>query len=253
LAHPHPKTVELSLLSRRELLLASAAAGAATLLPRRSEASIVSYDWVCNPGYGLLGNPATPMRFGYLTDFNGLGLSAPLAQDLTVYPAYPAAPTYPRLNLHVSTGAPAGSRKVANVVGVISGVAWAGGALGAWSFSVFMSQSNAMALKAKQGVFKTTGISALGFWLADFDAATKQTFEQLYPYSPVLPVGVLGGSGGSSLSVSTTPVALIDGIDVGFYNVTFAVTPVANSITQFMIANTSSMKTTATWGITIGR
>src|SRR5947199_227945 len=79
-------------------------------------------------------------RIGYLTDFNGLGLTTALAKDLTISCPYNKTPTYTPLG-GITNGR-------VSVTAVLEEVSWGGAAGDAFSFSCYMSQQNAMLLRA---------------------------------------------------------------------------------------------------------
>ena len=117
----------------------------------------MSYSFPCNLQSIFTPNPSQPQRVGYLTDFNGLGLSAALAKDLTVYCPYnnPTAPAYTPIGVPVSG-------KV-NVVAVLENFSWNGGTSDPLSFNCCISRQNFNLLwTLQQMTLKTTSISTLG-------------------------------------------------------------------------------------------
>jgi len=155
------------------------------------------YSVTCNWKNSFMTNP--PLQcLGYLTDFNGLGLSAALAKDLTVYcPAM--TPIYTPIGVPVNN-------KV-NVTAVLESFAWSGNKMDPLSFNCFMSTQNANQLRTLQQMgLKNTNISALGWWVANYDPQRQQWFEMDYPTSPEKPGGHLLVQGSTiDLMIGSTP------------------------------------------------
>jgi hypothetical protein len=232
-------------LHRRDLLIAGLAAGAATLLPRIAHAA---NSFPCDWKSGFVMDPNKKGRVGYLTSFNGLGLAAALATDLTVYAPYSAAkpPAY-------AAAVPANGKL--NVVGVVENVSWGGGVGDPWSFSVYMSRENALLLKSlKQMTLKTTAIRSLGFWIANYDTATKVWYEQAYPKAPSNLVAQLNATSKTDvkLHVADEGVKVASGIDVLVYNVYFEIVPAANQLATFQIATSPTATSVKSWGLVVG-
>jgi hypothetical protein len=225
--------------TRRQVLVAGAAAGAALLLPRAAHAA---HNFPCDLKSGFVMDPTKKQAFGYVTEFSGLGLSAALARDLTVHSAWSnsAPPTY---------AAAAGSQL--KVVGVLENFSWAGGVGDPISFSWYMSQENAQTLKTLQKAsLKTLSISALGFWLASYDQDTKVWFEQAYPVSPPRLTAQVNAPTPKDirLHVADTAVKVPPNVDV--YQVTLEVVPTANH--RLSVAPSPKAKVAKNWGLVVG-
>jgi len=208
----------------------------------------MAHSFPCDWKSGFVMDPTKKQRFGYLTAFNGLGLAAALATDISVFCPYnnATAPAY--------TPVAIANNKV-SVVGVVENVNWNGGVGDAFSFSVYMSSENAMLLKTlQQMTLKTTSISALGFWIADFDEEVKAWFEQAHPLAPLSLTCQLNAPTPKDirLHVADEPVKVAAGIDVNVYNVYFEVVPAANQTATFNLATSSTKKVAKNWGLVVG-
>src|SRR5271170_744444 len=93
---------------------------------------------ICNLQSAFSSAPPAKQPVGYITDFAGLGLTAPLANDLTVFTPLPATGPYVPLSV---------TQNQANVVGVIEKVGWGGGQNDPLMASCYMSEKNAALLK----------------------------------------------------------------------------------------------------------
>jgi hypothetical protein len=134
----------------------------------------VSFDFDCDMGYGFLPDPNEHKRVGYVTAFAGLGMAEALRADLNV--------TSPL------------TRVATPVVGVIAKFDWAGGIGDPLKIDMYLSQENAVQLKAlQQKVLTTTKVTALDYIIINYDQETKQWFTQAAPQDPPLPGIVPGG------------------------------------------------------------
>jgi hypothetical protein len=169
---------------------------------------------------GLVTDATSKQRVAYLTDFNGLGLGAPLAQDLTV--SVPFSKTaYPPLAIKGNN---------AKVVGIITQVSWAGGLTDALSFSVYVSPPNAKMLNAaRQSTLQSTKVDTLGFWIGNYDQETKAWYGEFYPKSPQYLSGQLNrvSASGIRLGVANSPVNIGPGRNIPVYQVYFEIIPAA--------------------------
>jgi hypothetical protein len=96
----------------------------------------VAYNYACDLAYGFIQNPNEHQRVGYITEFEGLGLSQALKADLTV--------TNPQTAANVA------------VVGVMQEFVWSGGATDPLQFQLYVSQENAVQLNVLQKSVLTT-------------------------------------------------------------------------------------------------
>lgn len=208
----------------------------------------MAHSFPCDWKSGFVMDPTKKQRFGYLTSFNGLGLAAALATDISVFCPYNNATAPAYTPVAIANG------KV-NVVGVVENINWNGGVGDAWSFSIYMSSENAMLLKTlQQMTLKTTSISALGFWAGDFDEEVKAWFEQVHPLAPLSLTCQLNAPTPKDirLHVADEPVKVAAGIDVNVYNVYFEVVPAANQTATFNLATSSTKKVAKNWGLVVG-
>ena len=87
------------------------------------------FDFPCNWKSGLVVDPNN-QRFGYLTDFNGLGLTSALVKDLVVYFPYQTSnPSYSGLRLT--------SPNSVAVTAILESVSWNGGVADPFIFSCY--------------------------------------------------------------------------------------------------------------------
>jgi hypothetical protein len=203
----------------------------------------MSYSFTCNWNNAFMTNPPRQC-FGYLTDFNGLGLSAALAKDLTVYSPYNNAMTL----AYTPIGVPVNNK--VNVTAVLENFSWNGGTGDPLSFNCYMSIQNANQLRMLQETtLKTTSIS-LGWWIANYDVERQQWFEMVYPKAPEKPSGQLIAQGSNiSLKIADQPVQDAQGINV--YNVSFEIIPPANQTVAILLATSSTAKVIRNWGFVV--
>jgi len=209
---------------------------------------MAGHNFPCDWKAGFVMDPTKKQRVGYLISFNGLGLSAALAADLTVFTPYnnATAPAYSKLTI---------TNNQVSVVGIVENISWGGGVGDAFSFSVYMSSENAMLLKTLQQLtLKTTSISSLGWWVGDYDEETKCWFEQAYPLAPLEVTCMLNAPSPKDirLHVADDPVKVAPGIDVNVYNCYFECIPAANQTATFNIATSSTKKVAKNWGLVVG-
>jgi hypothetical protein len=224
----------LSLLpTRRQVLIAGAAAGAALLLPRAARAA---HSFPCDWKSGFVMDPTHKQTFGYLTEFSGLGAS--LGRDLNVHSGWdnPTPPTY---------AAVAGNQLKA--VGVIENFSWNGGVGDPISFSTYMSSENANQLKHPSP--KNLAISALGFWIAAYDDESKKWYEKAFPSAPPKLACQINAPTPKDirLHVADTPAKVGE---VSVFQVTFEIVPAANH--TLSVATSPRVKGTESWGLVVG-
>jgi hypothetical protein len=211
----------------------------------------MSYSFACNWQAGVIMDPANKHRVGYLTEFNVNGLPTPLAKDLSVRCPYTdlLAPAYQGLGLRLSS--PDNQEPlVGSVVAALQTVSWGGGVGDVFSFSCYMSHQNAQQLKILQTQFlKTTNIYAIGWWITNFDPASKTWFEELYPKSPAHLSGKINVVGKNvRLQVSLSPVKVSPNADVYVYSVSFELAPSPDIPAIIHVASSSSQHVERPWG-----
>lgn len=206
------------------------------------------HNFPCSWKEAFIMDPNKKQRVGYITDFNGIGLSAALAKDLTVFSPYnnATAPAYTPLGI---------TNNQVTVTAILNNVSWGGGVGDAFSFSCYMSSENANLLKAqKQLTLKTTSISSLGWWVGNFDEETKVWYEEHYPLAPMKITAELNAVSKTDirLHVADEPIKVAPNIDVNVYNVYFEAIPAANQTATFNIASSSTKKVAKNWGLVVG-
>jgi hypothetical protein len=197
---------------------------------------------------GFVMDPQKKQRFGYLTAFNGIGLAAALASDLTVFTPYnsASAPAY--------TGVKPANGQV-SVVGVIENISWQGGVGDAISVSAYISSENANLIKAlKSMTLKTTSVTSIGFWVSNFDEEVKAWFEEFYPKAPALFTGQINAVSKTDvrLHVADEPVKVAPNIEVNVYNVYMELVPAANQTATFSVATSPTKVVVKNWGLVVG-
>lgn len=209
----------------------------------------------CDWKAGFVIDPVKKSRFGYLTDFAGIGLANPLTPDITVYCAYnnTTAPGYGGLTL--TAGSTAGAAPTAKVVGIVENISWDGSVGGPFSFSVYMSSENANQLKAlKQMTLKTTSITQIGWYVGNYDEVSKVWFDEHYPKAPVKPTGQINAVNKSDvrLHIADEGVRFSPNIDALVYNVYFEMVCAANQLASFLVATSPTKNMIMPWGFVIG-
>lgn len=205
----------------------------------------MSYSFACD-SHGAFTMDPLHNTIGYLTDFNGLGLSAALAKDLTVYSPYSNAmpPAYPPIGVPVNNQV--------TVTAVLQEFSWNGGVSDPLQFSCYVSQENAYQFRSLiQKTLTTSSISALGWWIAGYDQQTKQWFEQVYPKAPEKLSGQLekSSSGNAQLQVSNVATQVAPNSNV--YQVSFAIVPTANQQSAISIASSPTTPLVKAWGLVV--
>ncbi len=209
----------------------------------------MSYSFACNWQAAILNDQVKPHRVGYLTEFNGIGLQAPLVKDLEVQ--FPhnnvTAPAYRGLGF---TSPVAPGPLVGSIVAALQNVAWGGGVSDAFSFSCYMSQENAVQLKTLQEqTLPTTKIYTIGWWVTNFDPESKVWFEELYPKSPANPSGKITGVGNNiHFQVSLQGVQAAPKVGNYLYSVSFEVAPSSSIPAIIHVASSASQQFERSWG-----
>ncbi len=194
----------------------------------------------CNLQSAFSSAPPAKQPVGYITDFAGLGLVAPLANDLAVFTPLPATGAYGPLKV---------TQNQANVVGVIENLEWGGHQNDVLVASCYMSQKNALLLK--QSTLVNRSILALGFCVVSFDQVKQAWYEQFYPQEPVRISCVLNETNGQpSLTVAEALTTLSPGISLS--SVIFEVAPAAMYGADFLVATSAIDKIISPWGTTVG-
>ena len=220
----------------------------------------VPFVFECSKESGFVTDPNEHKRFGYILALNGFGLAGPLDADLTVNVPFNtgAKPTYSTMATAFTAGDGLGQDTVkpmasAQVVGVFEKFEWNGGVGDPLQLDFFVSQENAMQIKALQQLaLKTTMITALDWWIADYDQEVKTWFEQSNPIGGPIK-GIITGKENPELNVDLNPVVVKDGIDVNVYKISLKVAPGANLQYTLHFANSDKKKTVKSWGLKVGK
>jgi hypothetical protein len=208
----------------------------------------IPFTFECSREAGFVPDPNEHKRFGYVTELKAFATVFP--KDLKVnVPLNPAAgPAFTGLKYTAAKpgGPPIG---VADVVGVIERFEWNGGAGNPLELEFYVSQENAMQIKAAQQLaLQTVKIEALAWWIGDFDQVDRVWFEQAFPMSGPI-TGIAAGKEHPEVDVDLNPVAAKDGIDVNVYKVTLGVAPAANMQYTLHFANSLQKKVVKSWGL----
>jgi hypothetical protein len=192
----------------------------------------VAFNFACDMAYGFIQDPNEHQRVGYVTAFAGLGLSQALNPDLTV------------------TNPQSGAKMA--VVGVMGQFEWTGGDADPLQISMYVSQENAAQLKMLQeSTLTSTKVNVLNYLIVNYDLEVKQWFTQAAPQQPPLS-GMVPGGKNLELNVNLTPVAVAEGIDVNFYQVSVQIAPAGNQAYVLTFANSATAPVAKAWGLVIG-
>lgn len=209
----------------------------------------MSYNYPCDWKSGFIMNPTKKQRVGYLVSFDGIGLTSPLAQDVSVFTPYNvdgAATNYTALTI--------ADDKV-SVVGIIESFSWDGGVGDPICISAYLSAENALLIKGLMKMtLKTTSVKKLGWWIANFDEETKAWFDESHPMTPAEITGQLNAQGKTDvrLAIADEPTKVASNIDVNVYNMYFEVVPAANQTCDLHFATASGKNFIKRWGLKVG-
>ena len=213
----------------------------------------VEYDYECDRTAGVLPDPNEHKRFGYITSLKGFGPSATveLKRDLACACAYSGAtPTYNDIAI---AGGDRSSLGRVQVVAVLEKFHWGGGVNHPLAFGIYMSQENALALKAaQQSTLTSTRIDELGFWIGNYDQELKVWYEEVYPASVPRITGVVGLKENPGLHVDLSGVRAATGSDALLYRVTLNVAPAGNEAFTLFFASSSKKRQVKSWGLQVG-
>ena len=211
----------------------------------------IAFDFACNSEAAFFGGRKTHGPIGYVTLLGGLGLGAPLRQDLMVSVPWNAGgrPAFTGLRC-VTSGA---SGLSSAVTGVIERFSWAGGAGDPISLVFYVSQQNATQIKAvQQSALRSTAVKQLAWWIGAYDQEARQWFEQAYPIHSSVAAVVAGGAH-PSLDVDLAPTSVKDGIDVNVCKIGLAVVPSPNQANVLRFAASSNKSVLKAWGLVVGQ
>jgi hypothetical protein len=210
-----------------------------------------SIAWELDPHAGFQPQPNTQNRIGYVTTLTGFN-EAVLKADLQVFVPYDGATiAYTGMHPAPNPASPSG-RQIVTVVGVLEHFEWDGSVGGQLKIDFWCSQENATQLKtAQQSTLTTTRINQLGWWICNFDQATKVWYEQSYPAGGHITGSVTAKPGPDLDPVVLSPEPATFG-NKQLYHVLLPVTPAAADVQSLIIASSPTMKTTRPWGIQVG-
>jgi len=211
-------------------------------------AESVSFNFECDTSSPFIMDPNEHKTFGYVTQFNGVGLASAFPKDLTVSVPWNGGAPPPNLP---GVKAPTSSVPVntVSVVGVIEKLIWDGGVGDPIEIDFYVSQENAVQIKTlQQSVLKTTTIKTLQWWIASYDQQQKIWYEAAYPLQPRVLTGLIN----PNLDVDLTPFLVKDGVDVDVYKIAIKVAPGANMESQLQFQTSASKPLVKQWGLTVG-
>lgn len=190
----------------------------------------------CDVSSGFLMDPNEHQRIGWVTKLDGFGLPAgALTADLQVSDPLTATGGKPMVAVPV--------------VGVLEKFSWAGGAGDPLQLDLYVSQENAVQIKAaQQTAHVNTAVTVLDFIVIDYDPVAKAWFTELIPAQPLSgAIAVVKGNPELDVDLTGTPVK--DGIDVLVYKVSIAVSPQAHKAYSLKLSNSSTRTVVKSWGV----
>jgi hypothetical protein len=231
---------------------------AMTLLsPALTLGASVPYNLESNLNSGISPDPNEHKSVGYITAFVMANpkSNVTFSQDLKVYTPYQGPPLNYGGMVASMPGSPAPGSKAApmgtaQVVGIIEKFQWAGGVGDPIQIEFYVSQENAVKLKAlQQQTLTSTKVSQLGWWIADYDQETKKWYEKAYPQSSRVITGIIAPPQNPQLDVNLAPVMAKN---VPMYKVTMKVAPTPNMPYTLFFANSSTKPASKPWGLKVG-
>jgi len=213
----------------------------------------IAFEYACDKSSAFVMDPNEHKRYGYVTDFNGVGLADAFPRDLIVSVPFNGVAEPKNLPGYVAATKDVPT-PTCKVVGVIERFSWAGGVGDAIEIDFFASQENTVQIKTlQQSVLKTTTINKLSWWIADYDQEQKLWFEQAYVLSPSTYItGIITGKENPNLDAILDPVVVKDGIDVFVYSIKIKVAPAANQAYQLQFQNSAFKPLVKQWGLQVG-
>jgi hypothetical protein len=208
------------------------------------------FEFECDLEGGFAMHPGEHLRIGYVVSLDGFGLPPKaLKPDLHVAVPYNNETlAFSGITLEAASAGP----KRANVIGVIEKFEWNGGTGDPIKLEFGVSQENATQILSLQyAALKTTMVTSLGWWIADYDPEEKAWFEQSYALNGPL-TGHINNRKDPDLSVDMTPIAVKEGIGVSVYKVKIEVVPAGDAKYKLHFATSHAQKVVRVWGILIG-
>jgi len=189
---------------------------------------------------------------GYVTAFEGLGMTGFLKEDIEVFSPWNADAQEAKVLTFDS------SNKKATVAAVVESYHWGGGVADPVCISCYISAQNAEQLKGKlKGTLATTTIKKFSWWIFKFDEENKKWYEVAYPLgnaSEGYITGQLNAPGGKDvrIRIADLPTKVHPTIDINVYNLYFEVVPAADKTANFHFASSAQTKYVTNWGMKIG-
>ena len=214
----------------------------------------IPYSFEITPSSAISPDLNAHPRLGYITMLQLQGTKPiSLSQDLKVTVPYQAgAPAYSGITSTPTS--PAGKAPptagTAQVVGIIAKFEWSGGVGDLIAIDFYVSQANAVQLKAlQQQALMSTKINQLGWWIADYDQEAKKWYEAAYPQGTRAITGLIANKGSPALDVILTPVMTKN---TPLYKVSLRVTPGANVAYPLYFAHSYGKPAVKNWGLVVG-
>lgn len=199
----------------------------------------------CDWKAGFIMDPMRKQRIGYLNGFTGdaKGIGA-LAADIEVWCPFTGTPQYDGVTI---------KEEKATVVGIIESLDYGGGVGDPYCFNVYISGANSTKLNsALQNTLDKTGISAIDFWVGNFDEEAKQWYDECHPAKKGEMKGMFNAEGKAvKCQVAAEGVKVQNNIDVKVYAWYFEIVPAANVLTDTSFAVGLSKKSVRHWGLKV--
>ena len=209
----------------------------------------IPYTFACNATAAFLPDPekhcmgyVTALTIGTTEHAKDLRVQLPALDPVTYLPF-----NYVGLDLLKSSILPPG---LGIAVAVIQNVEWDGGVGSPLKLKFQISQANAEQLKAlQQAALATTPITAIGWWIVDFDQETKQWYEKSFPIGCESITAEIGPKDSPELNVDLAPTQTSAG---NVYGVTMSIFPAVNSQYSLHVANSAQTPVAKPWGLAAG-
>jgi len=199
----------------------------------------------CDWKAGFVMNSLRKQRVGYLTKFtaDAKGI-ADLAADIEVWCPFTGTPQYDGVKIE---------NERSTVVGIIESLDYAGGVGDPYCFNLYISGANSTKLNtALQNTLDKTGISAIDFWLGNYDEEAKQWYDECHPAKSGEMKGMFNAEGNAvKCNVAAEGVKVQQNIDVKVYAWYFEIVPAANVLTDISFAVGLGKKSVRHWGLKV--
>ena len=184
-------------------------------------------EFTCNVAAGFAMPSAQHPQVGWVTALNGFGLaSGTVKNDLTV--------TNPLTGSHTP------------VVGVLSQFSWAGGSADPLQLQFFVSQENALQLRAAMQGPAARAVSALNFNVVSYYPETGAWYTALAPQQQLS--GIIVPAANPVLNVAANPVS-VSGLSV--YEVSAQIGPSGNGVYDLRLEASPTTPSVKAWGVLV--